>query len=71
MNAPEPVYMAFVDFVARDATAGFRSSPEAEKRVSHLLERQRESELTEEGQPSWTVSCNSSTPSVWLIQWLN
>lgn len=52
MNAPEPVYMELVDFVARGATAeqvaSFRPSPEAQKRVSELLERQRESELTEE-----------------------
>ena len=52
MNAPEPVYMELVDFVARGATAEevarFRPSPEAQKRVSELLDRQRESELTEE-----------------------
>lgn len=52
MNASEPVYMDLVDFVARGATAeevaNFRPSPEAQKRVAELLERQRESELTEE-----------------------
>jgi hypothetical protein len=52
MNATEPVYMELVDFVARGSTAeevaGFRPSPEAQKRVAELLERQRESELTEE-----------------------
>lgn len=52
MNAVEPVYMELVDFVARGSTAeevaNFRPSPEARKRVAALLERQRESELTEE-----------------------
>jgi len=52
MNATVPVYMELVDFVARGATAeevaNFRPSPEAQKRVAELLERQRESELTEE-----------------------
>jgi hypothetical protein len=41
-----------VDFVARGSSAeqvaNFRPSPEAQKRVAELLERQRESELTEE-----------------------
>jgi hypothetical protein len=52
INATVPVYMELVDFVARGATAeevaNFRPSPEAQKRVAELLERQRESELTEE-----------------------
>jgi hypothetical protein len=52
MNAAEPVYMELVDFVACGSTAeevaSFRPSPEAQKRVAKLLERQRESELTEE-----------------------
>ena len=52
MNATVPVYMELVDFVARGATAeevaNFRPSHEAQKRVAELLERQRESELTEE-----------------------
>lgn len=52
MNAAEPVYMELVDFVARGASAeevaDFCPSREAQKRVSELLERQRESELTEE-----------------------
>ena len=52
MNATEPVYMELVDFVARGSSAeqvaNFRPSPEAQKRVAELLERQRESELTEE-----------------------
>ena len=41
-----------MDFVARGATAeevaNFRPSPEAQQRVAELLERQRESELTED-----------------------
>jgi hypothetical protein len=52
MNATEPVYMELVDFVARGSTAEevahFRPSPEAQKRVAELLERQRESKLTEQ-----------------------
>jgi hypothetical protein len=52
MNASEPVYMELVDFVARGSTpeevANFRPSAEAQKRVAELLERQRESQLTDE-----------------------
>ena len=52
MNATEPVYMELVDFVARGSTAeevaNFRPSPEAQKRVAELLERQRELKLTEQ-----------------------
>ncbi len=52
MNAPEPVYMELVDFVARGSTAeevaNFRPSPEAQKRVAELLEKQRESQPTDE-----------------------
>jgi hypothetical protein len=52
MNAIQPVYMELVDFVARGSTpeevANFRPSPEAQRRVADLLERQRESRLTEE-----------------------
>ena len=50
MNAFEPVYMELVDFVARGSTAeevaNFRPSPQAQKRVAELLEKQRESQLT-------------------------
>jgi hypothetical protein len=52
MNATEPVYMELVDFVARGSTAeqvaSFRPSEEAQERVAELLQRQRESELTED-----------------------
>jgi hypothetical protein len=52
MNAGEPVHMELVDFVARGSTAeedaNFGPLSEAQKRVAALLERQRESELTEE-----------------------
>ena len=52
MNALEPVYMELVEFVARGATAeqvaNFRPSAEAQKRVAELLDRQRESKLTDE-----------------------
>ena len=51
-NVTEPVYMELVDFVARGSTAeevaSFCPSSESQKRVSELLERQRESKLTEE-----------------------
>jgi hypothetical protein len=52
MNAIQPVYMELVDFVARGSTseevANFRPSPEAQRRVAELLERQRELKLNEE-----------------------
>ena len=52
MNAAEPVYMELVDFVARGSTAEqvarFRPSPEAQERVVELLDRQRDSKLTEQ-----------------------
>ena len=52
MNASEPVYMELVDFVARGSTAeevaNFRLSAEAQKRVVELLDKQHESQLTEE-----------------------
>jgi cytochrome P450 len=52
MNAIEPVYMELVDFVARGVTpedvANFRPSVEAQMRVADLLEKQRESQLTDE-----------------------
>jgi hypothetical protein len=44
--------MELVDFVARGSTAeevaNFRPSPEAQKRVAELLEKQRQSQLTDE-----------------------
>ena len=52
MNAAEPVYMELVDFVARGSTAeqvaNFRPSPEAQERVARLLDRQRDSMLSEQ-----------------------
>lgn len=52
MNVSDPVYMELVDFVARGSTAeevaNFRPSPEAQKRVAELLEKQRESQLTDQ-----------------------
>jgi len=52
MNAAEPVYMELVDFVAHGSTveqvANFRPSTEAMKRLAQLLERQRDSNLTDE-----------------------
>jgi hypothetical protein len=52
MNAAEPVYMELVDFVARGSTpeqvANFRPSREAQERVAELLDRQRDSMLSEQ-----------------------
>jgi hypothetical protein len=52
MHAAEPVYMELVEFVARGTTAEevarFRPSAEAQERVAELLERQRDSKLTEQ-----------------------
>lgn len=52
MNANEPVYMELVDFIAAGTTledvANFRRSVGAQKRVAELIERERESQLTEE-----------------------
>jgi hypothetical protein len=52
MNAAEPVYMELVDFVAHGSTveqvANFRPSTETMNRVAELLERQRESNKTDE-----------------------
>jgi hypothetical protein len=52
MNGSEPVHMELADFVARGSTveevANFRPSPEAQQRVAELLEKQRESQLTDE-----------------------
>jgi hypothetical protein len=52
MKASEPVYMELVDFVARGSTAeevaNFRPSAGAQKRVAELLEKQGESQLTDE-----------------------
>jgi hypothetical protein len=52
MNASEPVYMELVDFIARGASveevANFRPSAEAQKRVTDLLEKQRDSQLTDD-----------------------
>lgn len=52
MNPKELVYLELIDFIAAGPTtedvANFRPSAEAQHRVSELLERQRESQLTEE-----------------------
>ncbi len=49
MNA-NPIYLELVDFVAGgttpEAVANFHPSIEAQKRVSELIERERESQLT-------------------------
>jgi hypothetical protein len=51
MHAIDPVYMELVDFVASGVTpedvANFRPSAEAQMRVADLIEKQRESQLTD------------------------
>ena len=51
-NVSDPVYLELVDFVAGGTTpedvANFHPSPEAQKRLSELIERERESRLTPE-----------------------
>ena len=52
MNASDPIYLELVDFVAGGTTpesvANFHPSADAQKRVSELIERERESQLTAE-----------------------
>jgi hypothetical protein len=52
MNAREPIYLEFIDFVAAGTTpeevANFHPSPEAQERLSELLNREREGELDPE-----------------------
>lgn len=52
MKVSEPVYMELVDFVAGGSTpedvANFRPSAEIQQRVTELMERERESQLTED-----------------------
>jgi hypothetical protein len=75
MNATEPVYMELVDFVARGSTAAqvasFRPSPEAQERVAELLQRQRESKLTEDEASELDGFVHLSTSSVWPKRKLN
>ena len=50
MNASYPIYLELVDFVAGGTTpedvVNFHPSAEAQKRVSELIEREGESQLT-------------------------
>ena len=52
MNASDPIYLELVDFVAGGTTpedvANFRPSAEAHKRVSELIDRERDSRITPE-----------------------
>ena len=52
MNAREPIYLEFIDFVAAaiapEEVAKFHPSPEAQSRLSELLEREREGALDPE-----------------------
>jgi hypothetical protein len=52
MSAITPVYHEIIDFIAGGTTPAevvdFRPSPEAQRRVEHLLEREREHQTTPE-----------------------
>ena len=52
MNASAPIYIELVDYVAGGTTPedviNFHPSAEAQRRVSELIERERESQLTQE-----------------------
>jgi hypothetical protein len=52
MNASDPIYIELIDFVAGGTTPEdvihFHPSAEAQQRVSELMERERESQLTQE-----------------------
>jgi len=52
VNAPNPIYLELVDFVAAGSTprevAEFHPSPEAQARVAELVEREKDSQLTPE-----------------------
>ena len=52
MSAGDPIYLELVDFLAGGSTpdevAAFRPSDEAQRRVSKLMERERESRLSAE-----------------------
>jgi hypothetical protein len=52
MNASDPIYIELVDFVAGGTTpedvVHFHPSAEAQQRVSELIKRERESQLTQE-----------------------
>lgn len=50
MNASDPIYLELVDFVAAGTTpedvANFRPSAEAQSRVTDLMEKERDGQLT-------------------------
>jgi hypothetical protein len=50
MSTVSPVYLEIIDFIAAGATSQdvvqFRPSPEAQKRVDDLIEREKESGLS-------------------------
>ena len=52
LNAPEPIYMELVDFVAGGSTPedviAFRPSAEAQERLEQLIEREQQSQLSTE-----------------------
>lgn len=50
MNAPHPIYLELVDFVAAGPTpedvAEFHPSPQAQARIAELIESEKDSQLT-------------------------
>jgi hypothetical protein len=52
MSAVGPAYLEIIDFIAAgttpDTVANFRPSPEAQQRVSELIEQEKESGLSAE-----------------------
>jgi hypothetical protein len=52
MNVTEPLYLELIDFIAGGTTpediANFRPSVEAQQRVSALIEKERDAQLTPE-----------------------
>jgi hypothetical protein len=50
MSTASPAYFEIIDFIAAgttpEAVAAFRPSPEAQQRVSELIEREKESDLS-------------------------
>jgi hypothetical protein len=52
MNTASPAYCEIIDFIAAgttpEAVAHFRPSPEAQRRIAELIEREKESALSAE-----------------------
>jgi hypothetical protein len=52
MSAPSPAYFEIIDFIAAgttpEAVAAFQPSPEAQRRVADLIEREKDHALSQE-----------------------